>query len=60
MFHRFGVRTGRKYVNGESVPMHKHKFKRWRQSEPVSDMVHLSDTCRIRIGMAVVNFLREI
>ena len=55
-FHRFGVRTGRKYVNGESVPMHVHQFKRWRQSEPISDMVHLNDTWRIRLGRAVVKF----
>ena len=50
------MRTGRKYVNRESVPMAEHQCKRWRQIEPVSDIVHLIDTWRIRLGRAVVDF----
>ena len=54
-FHRFGVRTGRKVVNGRQVPLHAHQLKKWRESEPVVDMVHLNDYWRTRLGAAVVN-----
>lgn len=54
-FHRFGVKSGRKFVNGAAVPLHVHQLGRWRQSEPVHDMVHLSDYWRTRLGKSVVN-----
>ena len=54
-FHRFGVRSGRKFVNGRRMPLHAHQLGRWRQSEPVHDMVHLSDYWRIRLAKSVVN-----
>ena len=53
--HRFGVKSGRKFVNGAPVPMHVHQLARWRQSEPVHDMVHLSDYWRTRLGATVVH-----
>ena len=48
-FHRFGVKCGRKFVNGAAVPLHVHQLGRWRQSEPVHDRVHLSDYWRVRL-----------
>ena len=54
-FHRFGVKSGRKFVNGASVPFHAHQLRRWRQSEAVHDMIHLNDFWRIRLGLAVVH-----
>jgi hypothetical protein len=54
-FHRFGVKTGRKFVNGVSVPMHVHQLRKWRQSEPIGDMVHLNDYWRTRLGGSVVH-----
>ena len=54
-FHRFGVKTGRKFVNGVPVPMHVHQLRKWRQSEPIGDMVHLNDYWRTRLGAAVVH-----
>ena len=54
-FHRFGVKCGRKFVNGASVPLHVHQLKKWRQSEAVGDMVHLNDYWRTRLGAAVVH-----
>ena len=60
-FHRFGVRSGRKLVNGSYVPMHVHQFKKWRQSEPVESMLHLNDYWRTRLGASVVkHFQSEI
>ena len=58
-FHRFGVRTGRKMMNGEYVKMHAHQFRKWRQSEPVEDMLHLNDYWRTRLGAAVVNHFKS-
>ena len=29
-------------------------MSQWRQSEPVHDMVHLSDAMRVRMGQAVI------
>ena len=45
-FHRFGVRT----VKGKQS----HHLSQWRQSEPVHDMVHLSDAMRVRMGQAFI------
>ena len=49
-FHIFGVRT----VKGVQA----HQLNQWRQSEPVTDMVHLNDRFRIRMGQAVVRHFR--
>ena len=54
-FHRFGVKTGRKFVNGVSVPIHVHQLRKWSQSEPIVDMVHLNDYWRTRHGASVVH-----
>ena len=53
-FHRFGVKTGRKFVNGAPAPLHVHQFSKWRQSEEVHDMVHLNDSMRIRLAGSVI------
>ena len=58
-YHRYGVRSGRKWVHGEYVPMHVHQFKKWRQSEDVADMVHLNDYWRTRLGGAVVSYFQS-
>ena len=58
-FHRFGVKCGRKFVNGAAVPLHVHQLGRWRQSEPVHDRVHLSDYWRVRLGKSVVTFFES-
>ena len=57
-FHRFGVKVGRRFVNGEQVPLHVHQLRRWRQSEAVGDMVHLNDYWRTRLGASVVNHFK--
>ena len=54
-FHRFGVKVGRRFVNGKQVPLHVHQLNRWRQTEEVGDMIHLSDFWRIKLGTFVVN-----
>ena len=54
-FHRFGVKSGRKFVDGVPAPLHKHQLHKWRQSEPVHDMIHLNDRMRIRLGAAVIH-----
>ena len=60
-FHRFGVKSGRRVVNGKQVPLHVHQLRRWRQSEAVGDMLHLNDYWRIRLGRSVVNhFVGEL
>ena len=53
-FHRFGVRSGRKIVNGQYSPLQAHQFKKWRQSEDIKDMLHLNDTWRVKLGASVV------
>ena len=54
-FHRFGVKTGRRFgQDGMPLPYKIHQWSQWRQSEPVEDMVHLSDYWRVRMGAAVV------
>ena len=54
-FHRFGVKSGRKFVNGAPTPLHVHQLSKWRQSEEVVDMIHLNDQMRIRLGAAVIH-----
>ena len=49
-FHRFGVRTTR--------GVQSHHLSQWRQSEPISDMVHLNDYMRVRMGQAVIKHFR--
>ena len=49
-FHRLGVRT----IRG----VQSHHLSQWRQSEPISDMVHLSDHMRVRMGQAVIKHFR--
>ena len=53
-FHRFGVRTGRKMVNGVVTQMHVHQFKKWRQTESKEQMLHLNDHWRTRLAGSVV------
>ena len=56
-FHTYGVRTSRKRLNdGSTIPFKTHRWEQWRWSEPVGDMLHLSDQMRIRMGQAVVKF----
>ena len=54
-FHRFGVKYGRRFVNGATAPLTFHKLDRWRESEPIHDKVHLSDVWRAKLGASVVN-----
>ena len=49
-FHRFGVRT----IRG----VQSHQLSQWRQSEPFSDMVHLNDYWRVKMGQAVIKHFR--
>ena len=49
-FHRFGVRTIRRVQS--------HHLIQWRQSEPISDMVHLNDIWRVRMGQAIIKHFR--
>ena len=49
-FHRFGVRTLR--------GVQSHHLSQWRQSEPISDMVHLNDYWRVKMGQAVIKHFR--
>ena len=49
-FHRFGVRTLR--------GVQSHQLSQWRQSEPISDMVHLNDYWRVKMGQAVIKHFR--
>ena len=58
-FHRFGVKTCRKLVNGRLVPLHAHQLRRWRQSEAVGDMLHLNDFWRVKLGQSVVNHFKS-
>ena len=58
-YHRYGVRSGRKFLHGEYVPMHVHQFKKWRQSEDIADMVHLNDYWRVRLGGAVISYFKS-
>lgn len=58
-FHRFGIRSGRKMVGGVSVPMHVHQLKKWRQTEPVGERLHLNDYWRVRLGGAVVKHFQS-
>ena len=58
-FHRFGVKCGRKLVNGVQVPLHTHQMRRWRQSEPVIDRLHLNDEWRIRLGKSVIHHFQS-
>ena len=53
--HRFGVKSGRKFVNGIPTPLHVHQLSKWRQTEEVHDMIHLNDQMRVRLGAAVIN-----
>ena len=56
-FHTYGVRNSKKWLgDGSSVPMRTHRWEQWRWSEPVGDMLHLNDSCRIRMGQAVIRF----
>jgi hypothetical protein len=53
-FHRFGVKDG--WVigqDGKRVRTKRHIQSQWRQSEPVRDRMHLSDTWRVRLGRGV-------
>ena len=53
-FHRFGVKNGwRLDKNRKRVHVQCHQFQQWRQSEPVHDMLHLSDQWRVRLGISV-------
>lgn len=54
-FHRFGVKSGRKFVNGTPTPLHVHQLSKWRQTEEVPNMIHLNDQMRVRLGAAVIN-----
>ena len=58
-YHRYGVRSGRKFLHGEYVPMQVHQFKKWRQSEDIADMVHLNDYWRVRLGGAVISYFKS-
>ena len=53
-FHRFGVKTGRRFVGGTPVAYKVHQWNQWRQTEAMDNMIHLSDEWRIRMGGAVV------
>ena len=53
-FHRFGVKNGwRINKDRKRVRVQCHQFQQWRQSEPVHDMLHLSDQWRGRMGIGV-------
>ena len=53
-FHRFGVKTGRRFADGTPVAYKVHQWNQWRQTEAVDNMLHLNDEWRIRMGGAVV------
>ena len=61
-FHRFGVKDGtRRDKDGKFQKVKCHLMNRWRQTEPDSDKLHLSDKWRVRMGTAVTrHFQGEI
>ena len=59
LYPLYGVRSGRKFLHREYVPMHVHQFKKWRQSEDIADMVHLNDYWRVRLGGAVISYFKS-
>lgn len=54
-FHRFGVKRGRRFENGYSIPFVIHQHSQWRQSEHIGDRVHLSDYWRIKMGTSAIH-----
>ena len=52
-FHRFGVRTTKAST---LTSIQTHQLSQWRASEPVHDMVHLSDLWRVRMAKAVIKY----
>ena len=56
-FHTYGLRKNTNILpNGRKVEVRGHRWEYWRQSEPRAQMLHLADSERARMGVAVNKF----
>ena len=55
-FHNYGTRTTTRVVDGTRQVVKTHRWNEWRASEPRHDMLHLSDSMRVKMGRQVLRF----